>query len=163
MEQEKFLELEYPALRAKELALMTAQRWQVWTLYLSLVTAFGIATVSIQNEVALYLPSLLPPLIAFLARYARHGEDVLKQVRKYLRKLERDHKHAGYEEFCNTAYRSSHGGHIDAIRDAFLLTQVCATAFVVIHLVIGSMIAVSVIVACVELAAMTLTYRWLRK
>lgn len=163
VQKEKFLELEYPTLRAMELALMTAQRWQIWALYLSLVTALGIAAVSIQNDLALYLPALLPPLIALLARYARHGEDVLRQIRKYLYKSEKECGCQAYEHFCREVARPTHGGHIDAMRDAFLITEVSATVLVVIHLILDHLIGVTIPSAGAELLSMYMTYHWLQK
>lgn len=153
--------LEYEALRAEERDRMNG-RLQIWVIYLSLVSAFGV--VSVQAGLVAYVVGLFPFLASCLARHVRHSEDALKQVRKYLHELEKRLEYQGYECFSRSLVRPSHGGYLDALRDALLITQLLALVVVAIHLT-SDHIALFLIVPIVALAAspMYFTWRWLRK
>lgn len=136
-------------------------RLQVWTIFLSMVGAFGL--VSVQSGGVAYVAALFPLLAACLARHVRHSEDALRVIRKYLYKLEQATGHEGYEHFTRTIPRASHGGYMDALRDALLITQGLALAVVVAHLVADHAILWIVPVIGLLVAAMYLTWRWLKK
>jgi hypothetical protein len=157
----EMVKLEYGALRAEELARENA-RLQVWTVFLSLVGAFGL--VSVQGGLVAYVTALFPLLVLCLARHVRHSEDVLHQVRSYLYQLEKQYGYRGYEHFSRSVVRSSHGGHITALRDAFVLTQLLAVGVVVMRLVFDHVGLVVVVLAVViQGVVLVLTWRWLKK
>jgi hypothetical protein len=158
---EEMVKLEYGALRAEELARENA-RLQVWTVFLSLAGAFGV--VSVQGGLVAYVVVLFPLLVLCLARHARHSEDVLRQVRSYLYRLEKQYGYGGYEHFSRSVVRSSHGGHIMALRDAFVLTQLLAVGVVSVRLALDHVVLVVIVLALVvQGVVVVLTWCWLRK
>lgn len=153
--------LEYEALRAEERDRMNA-RLQIWGIYLSLVGAFGLA--SLQNGDVAYVIALFPFLVACLALYTRHSEDVLKTIRKYLYELEKKYGYSGYEHFTRSLPRSSHGGHVDALRYAFAISQALAVGIVVYRLVVDHAAGVIILGTLgIEFVAFVMTWRWLSK
>jgi hypothetical protein len=155
-----FAQVEYEALRSEERDRMNA-RLQVWGIFLSMVGAFGF--VSAQSGSTAYVAALFPLLAACLARHTRHSEDALRIIRKYLYALEKDADYPGYEHYSRTIPRASHGGYLDALRDALLISQALALAVVVFRLVTDHMLLWIVPVIGLEVVAMFLTWRWLKK
>lgn len=157
----EMVKLEYGALRGEELAREGA-RLQVWALFFSLASVFG--AVSMQGGLVAYVVVLFPPLVLCLAWYVRHSEGVLHQVRSYLYQLEKRYGYRGYEHFSRSVVRSSHGGHMVALRGAFVLAQVLAVGVVGVRLVLDhAVLVVVVLVALVQGGVVVLTWRWLRK
>ncbi|HEY7415053.1 MAG TPA: hypothetical protein VH593_07660 [Ktedonobacteraceae bacterium] len=150
---------EYEALRAEERDRMNA-RLTIWTVFLSLTGAFSLA--SLQNSEIAYLLAVYPALVACLALHTRHSEEVLRAIRKYLFQFEKLQNYSGYEHYSRSVSRLSHGGHIDALRIAFVLSQALASFVVCLHLY-SDHVALPVIVglALVELAIVVITWRWL--
>jgi hypothetical protein len=161
MQSEDIAKLEYEALQAEGRDRMNA-RLQVWTIFLSLVLAFGLA--GVQSGPAAYVAGLFPVLACCLARHVRHSEDALRQVRKYLYQVEKAASYEGYEHYSRCQPRATHGGYLDALRDALLVTQMLALAVVVIRLA-SDQVTLLIIVPVIglEVAAMFLTWRWLKK
>jgi hypothetical protein len=165
---EELAKLEYEALRAEERDRMNA-RLTVWGLYLTIVSVFGFA--SIQAGTTLYVIGLCPFLLACLARYTRHSEDVLRVTRKYLYKVEQASQVQGYEHFTRSMTRASHGGHVTSLRDAFLLTDLLASVMIIARLVQDHVVfhlatvvfPVALPVSLAEGTAIIFTYRWLRR
>jgi hypothetical protein len=85
-------------------------------------------------------------------------------IRKYLYQIEVRFSYEGYEHFTRTVPRATHGGYLDALRDALLITQLLALTIVVLRLVTDHF-SVSIILAtiAVELFAAAQTWRWLKK
>jgi hypothetical protein len=161
MQTEDFAKLEYEALRAEERDRMNA-RLQIWTIYLSLVGAFGL--VSVQSGNIAYITGLFPLLACCLARHIRHSEDALCQVRKYLYQLEKLYNYQGYEHYSRSISRVTHGGYLDALRDALLVTQALALVVIVLHLLSDQITWLIILpVIGLEVMAMFLTWHWLRK
>jgi hypothetical protein len=161
MPSEDLAKLEYEVLRAEERDRMNA-RLQVWTIFLSLVGAFGL--VSVQSGTVAYVAALFPLLACCLARHVRHSEDALRVIRKYLYQIEKRADYEGYEHFTRCQPRTTHGGYLDALRDALLITQLLALAVVVIRLALDHFsLLIIVAVIAVELFAAALTWRWLKK
>lgn len=156
--QLELLKLEYPALRAEELSRENA-RLQLWGILFSLVGAFGFA--GLQASQVAYVTALFPLLAACLARYTAHGEDVLRQVRKYLRKIEKAHQYRGYEHFSNDYVRSSHGSYKKGLRDAIVLFDLFAIALVIVRLAADGLLLASVPIAIIEVVAIVITCVWL--
>jgi hypothetical protein len=157
MQVEDLAKLEYEALRAEERDRMNA-RLQVWTIFLSLVGAFGF--VSAQAGTVAYVASLFPLLACCLARHVRHSEDALRQVRKYLYEIEKRHEYEGYEHLTRSAPRSTHGGYLDAL----LITQVLAVTVVVVRLASDQFsLLIILLMIGIEGVALFLTWRWLKK
>jgi hypothetical protein len=153
--------LEYEALRAEERDRMNA-RLQVWTIFLSLVGAFGL--VSVQSGPVAYVAGLFPLLACCLARHVRHSEDALRLIRKYLYQIEKTASYEGYEHFTRCQSRTTHGGYLDALRDALLVTQLLALTVVVLRLVTDHLSLLIILpVIGLEVAAMFLTWHWLKK
>jgi hypothetical protein len=152
-----FAREEYAALRAEERDRMNA-RLTVWTVYLSLTGAFSLAVV--QAGIGAYLLALYPAIVACLALHTRHSEEVLKSIRKYLFQLEKQAQYAGYEHFTRSTYRVSHGGYIDALRIAFVLSQSLATAFIATRLVSDHLTPVCAALV-IEAVVIGLTWSWL--
>jgi hypothetical protein len=115
----------------------------------------------LQESQVAYITILFPLMAACLARYIAHGEDVLRQVRKYLRKVEKDYQYSGYEHFSNDYVRSSHGSYKKGLRDAILLFDLFAIALVMVRFAADRMLLMSVPVAIIEVAAMIITCVWL--
>lgn len=155
---EELTKLEYDALRAEERDRMNG-RLQVWTIFLSLVGAFGF--VSVQSGMVAYVAALFPLLAACLARHVRHSEDALRQVRTYLYEIEKRCSYEGYEHFARSAPRVTHGGYLDALRDALFITQLLALATVVFRLVVDHA-SVLIILPLVGCEALALLVTWLR-
>lgn len=152
-----FARAEYDALRAEERDRMNA-RLAVWTVFFSLTGAFSLAVV--QNGIAAYLLALYPALVACLALHTRHSEEVLKSIRKYLFQLERQCSYSGYEHFTRSTYRVAHGGYIDALKLAFVLSQFLSTAFVAARLVNDHLTPLCAALI-IEAVIIALTWRWL--
>ena len=74
-------ELEYEALQAEKRDKMNA-RWQVWSILVGLVGAFGL--VSLQAGITGYVVMLYPLIAACLARFSAHSESILDQIKAYL-------------------------------------------------------------------------------
>jgi hypothetical protein len=158
---EDLAKLEYEALRAEERDRMNA-RLQVWGIFLSLVGAFGF--VSAQAGTVAYVAALFPFLASCLARHVRHSEDALCLIRKYLYHMEKATNYQGYEQFTRTVPRSTYGGYLDALRDALLITQLLALAVVVLRLASDQMTLWIILpVVGLEIIALLLTWRWLKK
>lgn len=146
-------ELEYEALQAEKRDKMNS-RLQIWSLFFGLVGAAGFASVqagSLGSLVALY-----PLLAACLARYSGHSERVLDQVKRRISAIEIANGYSGYEQE-NKALASVRrsGGHVKALRDALLLTEIVATALAVRQF--SSMPARAIVVLAVELLAIIVT------
>lgn len=157
---EELAKLEYEALRYEERDRMNA-RLQFWVIFLLLASAFS--SFSVQSSNVAYAVALFPPLVMCLARYVNHSEGVLRQIRKYLYKTEKDTGYEGYEHFSRCQSRTGHGGYLDALRDALLMTQLLAVGVVVFRLMLDHMALVIVPIAGIEIGAMVLTWIWLRK
>src|SRR5437763_139047 len=155
-----FVEREYDALRAEERDRMNA-RMQVWTLYLTVVGAFSF--VALQSGLGVYVVALCPLVLACLSRYARHNEDVLKQLRKYLYQLEQKNGYCGYEHFTGSVVRPTHGGYRSALRDAFLLTDVLALVSVLVRLSVDRVFLAIPVVLLIDVFAIVVTCFWLSK
>lgn len=153
-------QLEYEALRTEERDRMNA-RLQIWTIFLSLASAFGLA--STQSSTITYVAVLFPLLAACLARHVRHSEDALRQVRTYLYQIEKQASYQGYEHFTRCQTRTTHGGYLDALRDALLIAQGLAVAVVVVRLVADHAFLWVAPVISLEIVAMVMTWRWLKK
>jgi hypothetical protein len=154
-----FVQIEYEAMRAEERDRMNA-RTAVWTLFLTIVGAFGFA-VGISSA-SPYLGGAVPPLLLFLARHTRHSEDVLRQIRAYLYQLEKANNYAGYEHYTRGITRSTHGSHKTALRDAFLLTDILAVVSTLSRLTAEHAPLLGVIsVLLTGIVAMMLTWRTL--
>jgi hypothetical protein len=161
MTPDTLTQLEYEALRAEERDRMNG-RAQVWTLYLTIVGAFGLA--ALQGSSGPDVVALCPLVLCCLARHSRHNEDVLRMVRKYLYQLEVTNNYQGYEHFTRLSQRPAHGGYRAALRDAFLLTDALSTASVLVHLWSDhAPLLVCLAVLLVDLAAIGVTWRWLSK
>jgi hypothetical protein len=158
---EDLAKLEYEALRTEERDRMNG-RLQIWGIFLSLVGAFGF--ISTQAGTVAYVATLFPFLACCLARHVRHSEDALRLIRKYLYQMEQATGYEGYEHFTRTAPRSTHGGYLDALRDALLITQLLALAVVVLRL-LSDQITWWIIVPVIglEMVALVFTWRWLKK
>jgi hypothetical protein len=158
---EDLAKLEYEALRSEERDRMNA-RLQIWTIFLSLVGAFGL--VSVQSGNLAYVAALFPFLACCLAKHVRHSEDALKLIRKYLYQIEKKAGYQGYEFFTRSQPRTTHGSYLDALRDALIITQVLATSVVIIRLASDhAMLLIILPIISVEVLAMFLTWRWLKK
>jgi hypothetical protein len=158
---EELAKLEYEALRAEERDRMNA-RLQIWTIFLSLVGAFGF--VSVQSGIVAYVAALFPFLACCLARHVRHSEDALRILRKYLYQIEKEAGYSGYESFTRSQPRTTHGGYLDALRDALLITQLLALTIVVLRLVTDHFSLLIILSGIsLEVVAMCLTWRWLKK
>jgi hypothetical protein len=155
-----FAPLEYEALRNEERDRMNA-RLQIWTIFLSLVGAFGL--VSAQSGTIAYVVGLFPLLAMCLARHVRHSEDALRQIRKYLYQMEQAASYSGYEHYSRSAPRATHGGYLDALRDALITTQALALAVVVAHLLLDHYSLLIIPVITLESLTAYATLRWLKK
>jgi hypothetical protein len=157
----ELVKLEYGALRAEELAREGA-RLQVWALFFSLASVFGV--MGVQGGLVADVVGLFPPLVLCLAWYMRHSEDVLHQVRSYLYRLEQQYGYCGYEHFSRSVVRSSHGGHTAALRGAFVLAQALAVGVVVVHLLFDHVwFVMIVVVGVVEGGILVVTWRELKR
>lgn len=161
MQENELPGLEYAALRSEERDRINA-RLTIWTIFLSLVGVFGFA--SLQNSEAVYLLAVFPGLVACLAAHTRHSEDVLRSIRKYLYQLEQECDYKGYEHFTRTTPRPTHGGYLDALRAAFVLSQALATGLLLYHLVTDHVaLVIIVLVFVVEMVPPALTGWFLSK
>lgn len=160
MEQE-LSKLEYEALRNEERDRMNA-RLQFWVIFLLLASAFS--SFSVQGGIVAYVVGVFPLLAMCLARYVNHSEGVLKQIRKYLYQREKEANYEGYEHFSRCQPRSTHGGYLDALRDALLMTQLLAVGVVVFRLVQDHIAVVAIVPTMgIEMGAIVLTWMWLKK
>lgn len=125
---DEFKKSEFSELQQEKRDRMNA-RLQIWTVFISLVSAFSLA--GIQSGKTAYLVSLYPYLAACLARYAGHNESIIDQIKAYLLKIEQEQNFNGYEQYNKASKRRSSGGHKRSLRDAIALTQSLATIFVV--------------------------------
>lgn len=163
LQVEDLAKLEYEALRTEERDRING-RLQVWGIFVSLTSAFGV--VSLQSGLIAYIVALFPLLCLCLAFHVRHSEDVLHQIRKYLYAVEKHYAHKGYEHFVREQTRSTHGGYLDALRSAFLATQCLAMAVLVVRFLLDHLpfVAVAIVVALLINGTLSyLTWRWLKK
>jgi hypothetical protein len=160
MTADELASMEYEALQSEKRDKMAA-RLQVWSLFMALVSAFGLA--SIQPGAASYLAALYPVLAVCVARYSAHSESILDQIKAYLLAFEQQSGYKGYEQFNKSVARRSSGGHKKAFRDALLLTEALATVVVVVRLVVDQWVFLAVVVAAIEIVAMVITFRTLRE
>ncbi|MBA2677528.1 MAG: hypothetical protein H0U76_03920 [Ktedonobacteraceae bacterium] len=158
MERNNLASLQYEGLQAEKRDKMNA-RLQIWSLFVGLVGAFGLA--SLQAGTVSYLVALYPFLAMCIARYASHNESVLDQVKEYLLKIEEKSNYSGYERYNRTSQRRSSGSHLKALRDAILTTQALATCMIAVRLLDNS-IPLTVVIVVVELVVLIATWRLLR-
>jgi hypothetical protein len=138
---------QYNALCSEHQYRMTEARTQVWTLYLSAIGAFVFA--ALQGGNGPFIVALCPLVLTCLARHARHGEDVLTMLRKYLRQVEEKNGYRGYQTFTRTIVHKTHGGYMVALRDAFLLTDALAVASVLWRLSTDAVLYAPLVMAVV--------------
>lgn len=150
---------EYEALQAEKLARINA-RLAIWSIFLTLVGAFGFA--GVQSSDINVLVALYPVLVSCLARHAGHNEAVLTQVKHYLFRIERLRGYVGYEHFNRRERSFAHGSHLKALRDAFVLTEVLAVGLLIWRLIDHSWYWAIAVVLVIELLAMVMTVLWLR-
>ncbi len=131
MESQKLAELEYEALQAEKRDKLNG-RVQIWSLFFGLVSGAGL--VSVQTGTVSYLIALYPFLAMCLARYAGHSERVLDQVKVRLLAVEQARGFTGYEivNKLNARQRRA-GSQLKAFRDAVVLSQLVATALLVLR------------------------------
>jgi len=148
---QKLAELEYEALQAEKRDKLNG-RVQIWSLFFGLVSGAGL--VSVQAGTVSSLIALYPFLAMCLARYTGHSERVLDQLKGRLLAIERARGFMGYEEVNrgNARHRQS-GSQLKAFRDAVLVSQVAATALVVLRMpVLWAGIALALVeVALIEM------------
>jgi len=157
---EKLAELEFEALQQEKRDKLNS-RLQVWSLLVGLVGAFGVA--SVQSGSVAYVVALYPLLAACVARYAGHSESVLDQVKSYLIAIEQQAEYCGYEQYNKSSGRKGVGGHMVALRDAILLTDVLASIVVVLRLLSDGQPWLAILSIGLFAVTMILTCRWLRK
>ena len=158
MNSEKVMELEYEAVQQEKRDKLNS-RGQVWSLLVGLVGAFGLA--SVQSGGVVYVVVLYPLLAWCVARYALHSERVLDQLKAYLLQVEVQAGYSGYEHF-NTSYgRRGGGGHLKALRDAILLTDMLAGTVVVWRLLVESEYVLAVLVVAGVLIVLLGTWHFL--
>jgi hypothetical protein len=155
MEQTELASLEYEALQTEKRDKMNA-RLQVWSLFVALVGAFGLA--SLQTGTVSDLVALYPFLALCIARYARHSERVLDQIKAYLFQIEQAHEYRGYEHHNRANQRRTSGSHLTALRDAILISQGLAICMIALRLI--DMLLLALVVTVIELGALAATW-WL--
>jgi len=130
---------------------------QIWSLFFGLVSGAGL--VSVQTGTVSYLIALYPFLAMCLARYTGHSERVLDQVKARLLAVEQARGFAGYEMVnkLNARHRQS-GSQLKAFRDAVLVSEVAATALVVLRMPV---LWAGIALALVEVVLMLQTCYWL--
>ncbi len=109
MDAKELATLEYEALQAEKRDKINA-RLQVWSLFIGLVGAFGLA--SIQAGVTGFVVALYPFLAYCIAGYTSHSESVLDQVKKYLQHFETTNQYDGYECFNQMHRKQRKSGDI---------------------------------------------------
>jgi hypothetical protein len=158
---EELAKLEYEALRVEERDRMNG-RLTLWGIFLSLIVGFSVA--SVQSSEVVYTLAVFPGLVGCLALHSRHSEEVLRTIRKYLYQLEKRYGYSGYEHYTRMMPRSTYGGHMDALRYAFVLSQGLAMGMVLFRLVTDHvMVVVILLLLVLEGVVVVLTWRWLRK
>lgn len=155
---EKLAEMEYEALQQEKRDKLNS-RLQVWSLLVGLVGASGVA--SVQSGAVAYVVLLYPLVAACVARYAGHSESVLNQVKAYLTELEKRAGYSGYEHFNKATKRKNVGGHMRALRDAILLTDVLAVVAVVLRAFTDGLYTLAVLVLLAALVVLVMTCKWL--
>ncbi len=156
MDSQKVAELEYEALQAEKRDKLNG-RMQIWSLFFGLVSGAGL--VSVQAGAVSSLIALYPFLAMCLARYAGHSERVLDQVKGRLLGVERACGFAGYEQVNKLNARQRRAGsQLKAFRDAVLVSQVAATALVVLRM---PALWAGIAIALGEVTLMLLTWYWL--
>jgi len=158
MTPERLAELEFEALQQEKRDKLNA-RLQVWSLLVGLVGASGVA--SVQSGAVAYVVLLYPLVAACVARYAGHSESVLNQVKAYILQLEKQAGYVGYEQFNRSNGRKTVGGHMIALRDAILLTDVLAVLAVVLRMFSDGLYILAALVLVVALVVLVMTCRWL--
>jgi hypothetical protein len=123
MQIESLATLEYEALRTEERDRMNA-RLQVWAVFASLVSLFGV--LGLQSGMSGYVLAVFPLLCLCLAFHIRHSEEVLRQIRKYIYQIEKGSGYEGYEHFTRTHVRALHGGYLVALCYALVMAQLLA-------------------------------------
>jgi hypothetical protein len=159
MTPERLAELEYEALQQEKRDKLNA-RLQVWSLLVGLVGASGVVA-GVQSGAVAYAVALYPLLAACVARYAGHSESVLNQVKAYLLELEKKAGYSGYEQYNKTSGRRGVGGHMRALRDAILITDVLAVAVVAWRLAVASGYIWAGVVVLAAVPVLWITCRWL--
>ncbi len=138
------------------------ERGQLWTIFVSLATGFGI--LAAQSSEMAYLTLLFPVLLAFLAMHIRNSEETLKQIRKFLYRQEQAVGYEGYEHFVRAPEntRASHGGYKKALRGVFCTTGSLALGGVVLHMVLSHVtLLIILIVVITQTAVLVFTWRQL--
>jgi hypothetical protein len=158
---EQFVITEYEALRAEERDRINA-RLQVWVILVSLASIFSV--VSVQSGMIAYITALFPFLACCLALHVRHSEGALRQIRRYLYLKEKETGYQGYEHYNRSTPRTTHGGYLDALRYALMVTQLLALTVVAIHLVADhALLLIILLIIGIEAIVMFFTWRWLKK
>ncbi|PZW23900.1 hypothetical protein EI42_04823 [Thermosporothrix hazakensis] len=157
MKLERLAEMDYEAAQSEKRDKLNG-RLQVWSLLIALVGAFGLA--SVQSGSIAYIVGVLPLLVACLARYVRHSEAVLDQVKEYLFQKELELKYTGYECWRVKHKQAKSGEHLRAFRSCAVLIDVIATGSLAIRLAEHS-IVLSVVVVFLEALVICLTCYWL--
>jgi hypothetical protein len=146
-------------LRNQELARIN-ERLQVWVVFISLSSGFGY--IAAQNSKLVYLGVLYLLLVAYLAMHVRHGQNVLREIRKYLYQQEQDAKYAGYEHFIRSNIRTFHGGYRHALRGAFVTMQVLASGVVIAHMISVYVFVPFIVIVCTaSMAVIAFTWKQL--
>lgn len=151
---------EYEALQAEKRDRMQT-RLQVWSVFIGLVGAFGLA--SLQTGLTGYVLVLYPLLGACVARYSGHNETVIEKLKSYLHIFEQTHGYRGYEQYNREVRHARSGNQVKALRDALILTEMLATIVIVIRLLNDHLILLTVGVIVMELVAIVGTWQWLRE
>lgn len=122
-------------MRDQERDRMNERTQHIWPIFLSLSTAFGFF--GLQTGDGAYLVGLYPILVSCLAEHVHDSELTLKKGRKFLYKQEVD---AGCAGGAEQFYRDYHeekdpkAGNKKALRKAFVITSILATALFFKHL-----------------------------
>lgn len=156
MNKNQLAVLQYEALQAEKRDKMSA-RLQVWSLFVGLVGAFGLA--SLQTGTVSYLTALYPFLALCIARYAGHSESVLDQVKAYLVMVEEENGYRGYEKYNQVCQCHTSGSHLKALREALFTTQMLATFTIAARLV--DTMPLDIVIIVVELVVIIATWQLL--
>lgn len=152
-------ELEYEALQAEKRDKMNA-RWQVWSLLVGLIGAFGL--VSLQAGATGYVAVLYPVIAACLVRFSAHSESILDQIKAYLFDFEKQQGYQGYEHYNRAQCRRSAGSQTKALRDVIYCTDLLAVIVLVVHAYLDQLIWLAILIAVFEVGVIYQTSRWLK-
>lgn len=133
-------------------------RLPVWSLLIGLFSLFGYA--GIQPGIAGYVVLLYPLLASCVARFAGHSERILDRIKRCIYQIEERSGYHGYEH-TNAGQPQGSGGHVKALRDAILLTDLVAIVAIVVRLFLDHIPALALFVVPVEAAAIAATCVWL--